>query len=761
MVDTGGANSFTLGSGNDTVTYVPFGNSSINGGTGTNSLIVNTSGNSTITPSSVTNGVGGMDSISNFNGNITAGTGNDSIVLNALGTRTIDGNSGTDTLNLTATLNGNITLNGTGLADGSNTLTPTSIEQLRLNTGAGNDTFNATAFTGNLLLTDTGGANSFTLGSGNDTVNYVPFGNSSINGGTGNNSVVMNTSGNSTITFGATTTVTNGTGTDTLSGFNTLQAGSGADSAIIATTGGADSSTAVNVNLGAGNNTVAFTDTARGFWSLVGTNGVGGRLNLYEISTGVTVDLTNTTTYQQVRSDLHILLSAFTDVWGTNQADSITIGAGVSAAGNQGSDTLTVSVDANIELVGSSGGDIFVNGGPRSGNYDNIENFRLVGGAGNNTLYSSLLNAGNVSLYGMGGADELNGNEDYARYMDGGDGNDTLDDGNIGGDTIYGGDGHDFVWSSGSAGQGGDSIDGGTGNDTLNNNGHTVCNILAGTGADTVIGGDGDDVVCGGSGNSSLNGGIGNDTIVGGASADIIYGGTGNDSILAGGGNDTVYGGTGGTGGDFIDGQGGSDTLFGGNDNRGNGTSDDVGSDTVVADNGDFVFGGNNNSNGGVGNDGNDVIEISGTATIGIFAVGGNSNDGGQCSSGKCNDGNDQFITTNTGGDTISNTMVGGNRNQNGAIGHDNATLGGDTIASQSGSVGPNDLYIGGNYNESGGSGSDNLAGGADHIDSDNDLFDTVYPDNFGNDSGANTVTGECTAIDVGDSINPAPASSC
>ncbi len=53
--------------------------------------------------------------------------------------------------------------------------------------------------------------------------------------------------------------------------------------------------------------------------------------------------------------------------------------------------------------------------------------------------------------------------------------------------------------------------------------------MIAGAGADRIIGNDLDNGLVGGAGNDALTGGAGNDTLVGGAGNDTLIGGAGND----------------------------------------------------------------------------------------------------------------------------------------------------------------------------------------------------------------------------------------
>lgn len=64
--------------------------------------------------------------------------------------------------------------------------------------------------------------------------------------------------------------------------------------------------------------------------------------------------------------------------------------------------------------------------------------------------------------------------------------------------------------------------------------------VTGGTGVDTLIGGEGDDNLDGGAGNDSLDGGAGNDLLLGVSGNDTITAGEGSDTINAGAGADTI-----------------------------------------------------------------------------------------------------------------------------------------------------------------------------------------------------------------------------
>ena len=200
---------------------------------------------------------------------------------------------------------------------------------------------------------------------------------------------------------------------------------------------------------------------------------------------------------------------------------------------------------------------------------------------------SSLPSAINVRIMALGGNDTLQGGN-AVRWIDGGDGNDSILGSDSASDTLLGGEGDDLL-SAGSYSQYVSSsylqygsygavipvydnsysysdtatkgvLSGGLGNDTL----------FGGTADDVLIGGEGDDKIYGDAVNSSFGyvSGNGNDTLIGGAGNDTMFGyegnnslngGAGNDAISSGGGNDTLIG---GTGVDSISGGGGVDIFI-------------------------------------------------------------------------------------------------------------------------------------------------------------------------------------------------------
>lgn len=102
---------------------------------------------------------------------------------------------------------------------------------------------------------------------------------------------------------------------------------------------------------------------------------------------------------------------------------------------------------------------------------------------------------------------------------------------------------------------------GGKGNDALVAPSTSVSTYLYGEeGNDLLTSGDNGDFLDGGIGDDILQGNGGNDSILGGDGADLITGGTGEDSLYGGDGVD-VFTWTAGDGNDFVDGGAGQDSL--------------------------------------------------------------------------------------------------------------------------------------------------------------------------------------------------------
>jgi Ca2+-binding RTX toxin-like protein len=214
--------------------------------------------------------------------------------------------------------------------------------------------------------------------------------------------------------------------------------------------------------------------------------------------------------------------------------------------GNQGNDTLEASGPSTI--YGGQGDDFIE--AVSSGSHDNF--FQGNKGAdqivGSDVRDTILGGQGDDRLVGSGGIDFLNGNLgddriDGSGQMFGEDGNDIIDGGTVGANSIFGGAGDDLLRGDGGVDTNGATgatnvISGDDGDDFISTNSPK---------ADTLSGGAGDDTIFDflGGGTDSLNGGDGNDNLSGNAAAEIINGGTGLDTINGGGGIDFISGGAG------------------------------------------------------------------------------------------------------------------------------------------------------------------------------------------------------------------------
>ncbi|MES2432862.1 MAG: calcium-binding protein [Pseudomonadota bacterium] len=309
----------------------------------------------------------------------------------------------------------------------------------------------------------------------------------------------------------------------------------------------------------------------------------------------------------------------------------------------------TIRVET-LALSLTNGNDTVTAGDGQNKIYGLGGNDRLQGGAGFDLLQGG---SGNDTLYGMGGSDSLQGSGEATIDSDvlyGGEGDDTLNAGVGGNDSVFGGNGSDqavFDYSTIASqpillslagvdpahgqtvadGLGGSltingvenfRIIGNTSNDTLT--GADVRTVLEGfRGADSLIGGAAGDLIYGDSdsgyhnplppidtsndtligngGSDYLFGGAGNDSLFGGADADNLYGGAGNDTLQGGDGDDYFFD---AEGSNLLNGEAGNDRIYGGG----------IGDSTLIGDDG------NDQLTGGVGNDsvyggeGNDTFSL-------------------------------------------------------------------------------------------------------------------------------------------------------
>ncbi|MFN6230997.1 MAG: alkaline phosphatase, partial [Dolichospermum sp.] len=525
---------------------------------GVYNLINGTSGNNSLTATTNPDrilGNGGNDTIT-------------STVANAGQNDLFDGGIGTDTLVISGgTASTTLTLNVANIANTSNQLSGISglvVQNFEI--------FNFANFLGTLNATGSTGNDTITAGAGNDTLNGGA-GTNTLRGGVGDDTYIISTSTNtiteaanagidtvrSSVTYTLATNVENlvltgttdlnGTGNtlnNTLTGNignNILNGGIGADTLI----GGAGNDTYIVDNAG---------DV------ITEANGEGRDL------------VQSSVTYTLSENVENLTLTGNTAINGTGNGLDNTI------TGNSGNNTLDGGAGKDT-LIGGAGNDTLVGGAGNDTYIVDSTTDTITDSAGIDTIQSSvnlsLVNYGTIENLNLTGT-ALNGTGNgLGNTITGNGGNNTLN-GGLGNDTLVGGLGNDTL--IGSAGN--DSLVGGTGNDTylfsittsigtdtiteavgggqdtidftgttaairlnlsitttqtLVANGsklkltaaNTIENVIAGAGADRIIGNGLDNRLFGGAGNDALTSGAGNDTLVGGAGNDILTGGLGND----------------------------------------------------------------------------------------------------------------------------------------------------------------------------------------------------------------------------------------
>jgi Ca2+-binding RTX toxin-like protein len=486
----GAGNDTFLGGGGVDFDIADYSQDAANGAT--QGIQVNQSGSMQggISPDTVIDGFGGIDSISGvrnivgtqFNDTIygggnanvlDAGGGND-FVFGQDGNDTILGGDGNDTVdggNDDDTVDGGIGNDIVRGSAGNDTLTG----------GTGNDLLEGG--TGNDSIEGNAGADTFRGGSGNDTFvgggvdgDIADYSQDAANGAT--QGIQVNQHGSQIQGGIATDTVIDSFGdTDSISGVHN----------IIAT---------------------QFNDTIWG----------GTPANILSAGAGDDFVFGNDGNDTITGGDGNDMLQ------GGNDADSISGGNNDDLIdGGLGNDTL--NGDAGIDFITGGAGNDLINGGDGNDTLNGENDADSIFGGNNDDLIDGGL--GNDTLSGDTGSDSITG----------GAGNDLINGGD-GNDTLNGGDDRDII----NGGNQNDVIDGGLGNDLLN--GDLGNDFIDGNlGNDTIDGGDGNDVLNGGDGNDSINGGNGNETINGGDGNDTISGGAGQDQIDGGVGRDRMIGG--------------------------------------------------------------------------------------------------------------------------------------------------------------------------------------------------------------------------
>jgi len=576
-------------SGNDSLVGGS-GNDVMDGGAGQDTVDYHgQAGNLTISlATGIATGVGiGTDTLSNFEV-VLGGSGNDVITGNASLSTTLYGNGGNNSLYGGAAADtfyggtGNDVIDGKGGTDVVDYSGQNNNLTIALNGAA-----NGTAMGSNIGTDTLTNVEVIWSGSGNDTI-IGSTANESFDGGAGTDTLYyINQTSGMTINLLTGTETGAGLGTDTLTNFEIVVGGSGADVLVAdnkgdSLYGGIGNDTLIGgtgndlLDGGAGTDTLDYHTQTSGLTILLNSTSAGTAMG-----SGIGTD-------SLYNFEIVLAGSGNDTIIGSAANETIDGGAGIDTvdySGQTSSVTVNLAAGTGTAMGASIGTDILIN----------VE--VVVGLTGDDTLMGGLAAD---TLFGGAGNDTLIG----------GTGNDTMD-GGVGIDIA---DYHTqtsslFVALNGAsagtaygAGIGTDSLYNmevvitGAGNDTLIGNSALSSTLIAGAGSDTVIGGAANDTLDGGAGIDTLDysamagpmtvllngtsagtgvgasigtdtlynfeivlGSAGNDTIVGNSLiSNTIYGNGGNNSLYGGQLADTLYG---GTGNDLIDGGAGVDMV--------------------------------------------------------------------------------------------------------------------------------------------------------------------------------------------------------
>ena len=524
---SGGAKLTVTGNGDFVATKV----SSV----GTGLLTIDASGITDLVGTSFT--IGAADALGGGSTESIIGSAGNDVIATGNYASTVDGGSGNDSItggtsndNLSS-LAGHNTLTGGG---GKDTLTAGAGND-SITGGSSNDLIDAGA--GLNTIVGGGGKDTITSGDGNDDIT----GGSSIdvitsNGGKdtivggGGNDVIDAGSGDDTITVtvGASdlVSVIGGAGNDTLT---VTSFGNVTSNEVFA--GGDD--TLDVLSIAASNATAGAAVGATGWEVLQVTTSATVTQALTTIFTGDTtisrVDFTGTgngdkgitkasATVTQLRSVSNSDITSLARTTDTT-SDSLTVGAATTAASTLA--TLTVNDEETLTLgagaVTTAGTDftistlnaIDVNTIYVTGSQDTI--VTAVGTSAATTGFGTTVRAITLDASAATGTVSFTGDTALSTQAL------TMTGSTTASNTLVGGSGNDIV----TGGSGADLLTGNSGNDSLTGN----------TGSDSLNGGDGNDTLRGGDGSDSLDGGSGTDKLYWTGGVDTIVGGAGTDTL--------------------------------------------------------------------------------------------------------------------------------------------------------------------------------------------------------------------------------------
>lgn len=296
------------------------------------------------------------------------------------------------------------------------------------------------------------------------------------------------------------------------------------------------------VDLGAGRILIAFASfRGAAVTSPVATSGIYGQV--YNLNTGGPEGTATLIQSMATLSDLQQVR-----LQGSVMADGRVAVAITRPQGLTGLDvfrTILDPRDAGVTVAATSGSDMFV-GSAFDDSFTGVGNGdTIVGGTGSDTVVFDGNASRQIDLANPAAFGPATVTLSQIENLVAGNGADTLL-GNASANALSGGAGGDLLMGregddSLFGGLGLDTLDGGSGNDVLDGGGGNDL-AMGGLGADHLTGGDGNDTLFGNAGADTLEGGEGNDLLSGGLDNDVLHGGAGNDTIDATQGTDTVIG---------------------------------------------------------------------------------------------------------------------------------------------------------------------------------------------------------------------------